>query len=158
MKPLMLFAIVVLVAIVIVVSFGLQLEPSAPIEFASDAAANVLYVCPGTSAFFDNFANNLQPVHHILIIVLFAVIMLLAFSWGWALYQNLLNDSFKRDTFKKPWRLTKWTFCCAVIALLFVMTPNYFRSVQVDGLNGEYVLCEYNSPNARAVPAESVHN
>lgn len=158
MKPLMLFAIVVLVAIVIVVSFGLQLEPSAPIEFASDAAANVLYVCPGTSAFFDNFANNLQPVHHILIIVLFAVIMLLAFSWGWALYQNLLTDSFKRETFKKPWQLTKITFWAAIIVTIFVMTPNYFRTVHVDGTVTEWVLCDADTPGARAVRADAVHN
>lgn len=154
----MLFAIVVLVAIVIVVSFGLQLEPSAPIEFASDAAANVLYVCPGTSAFFDNFANNLQPVHHILIIVLFAVIMLLAFSWGWALYQNLLTDSFKRETFKKPWQLTKITFWAAIIVTIFVMTPNYFRTVHVDGTVTEWVLCDADTPGARAVRADAVHN
>lgn len=158
MKPLMLFAIVCLVAIVVVVSFGLQLAPNAPIALSPESAANALYICPTTSAFWDGFASALTPFHKYLTIALFATVMLLMFSWGWALYQNLLADSFKRDSFKKPWQMTKFTFWVAVIVTLFVMTPNYFRSVTVDGLDGQYVLCESNTPGARAVRADAVHN
>lgn len=153
----MLFAIVALVAIVIVVSFGLQLSPNAPIALAPDSAANALYVCPTDSAFWDGFSAGIKPFSQYLIIGLFAVIMLLAFSWGWALYQNLLSDSFKRDSFKKPWQLTKMTFWTTVIVLLFVMTPNYFRTVTIDGQAGEYVLCDSNTPGARAVRSDAVH-
>ena len=124
MKPLMLFAIVALVSIVIAVSFGMQIIPT----------------------------------EHYLVMALFFAIMVLAFSWGWALYQNLLTDSFKRDSFKKPWQMTKWLFWASVIVLLFVMTPNYFRTVHVDGMPGEYVLCDSFSGNATAVPANTVHN
>lgn len=158
MKPLMLFAIVALVSIIIVVSFGLQLMPNAPIALTAESAANALYICPTTSAFWDAFATALVPFHRYFIIGLFFVVMLLMFSWGWALYQNLLSDSFKRDSFKKPWQMTKFTFWVSVIVLLFVMTPNYYRSVTVDGLNGRYVLCESNTPGARAVRADAVHN
>lgn len=158
MKPLMMFAIVALVAIIVVVSFGLQLAPNAPIALSDGAGANALYICPTTNSFWDSFAQALAPFQHVLIIALFAVIMLLMFSWGWALYQNLLSDSFKRDTFKKPWQLTKWVFWCAVIVLLFAVTPNYFRTVTVDGLDGVYVLCESDTPGAQAVRAETVHN
>lgn len=158
MKPLMLFAIVALVAIVIVTSFGLQLAPTPPIALSPESAANALYICPTDSTFWDGFATALVPFHRYLIIGLFAVIMLLAFSWGWALYQNLLSDSFKRESFKNPWGLTKLTFWAAVIITLFVMTPNHFRSVRVDGLNGQYVLCESDTPGAVAVRADAVHN
>lgn len=154
----MLFAIVALVSIIIVVSFGLQLAPNAPILLSPETAADALYICPVTSTFWDAFATALMPFHRYLIIALFFVVMLLAFSWGWALYQNLLNDSFKRESFQKPWQMTKFTFWVSIIILLFVMTPNYFRSVTVDGLNGQYVLCESDTPGARAVRADAVHN
>lgn len=158
MKPLMLFAIVSLVSIVVVVSFGLQLAPNAAIMLSPESAVNALYICPTTSMFWDGFAKALIPFHRYLIMGLFFVSMLLLFSWGWALYQNLLSDSFKRDSFKNPWQMTKFTFWVSVIILLFVMTPNYYRTVKVDGLNGEYVLCESNTPGARAVRADAVHN
>lgn len=157
MKPLMLFAIIMLVSIVVVVSFGLQLSPNAPIALSPESAANALYICPTTSPFWDGFAQALISFHRYLVIGLFFVVMLLMFSWGWALYQNLLSDSFKRDSFKKPWQMTKFTFWVSVIVLLFVMTPNYYRTVKVDGLSGEYVLCESDSPGARAVRADAVH-
>ena len=157
MKPTMLFAIVALVAIILASSFGLQLAPNEPIAIAPDMVANVLYVCPGASVFWDGFSTALQPFTRYLIIALFFVIMLLLFSWWWALYQNLLSDSFKRDSFKKPWQLTKLTFWAAVIVAIFVMTPNYFRSVHVDGAPGEWVLCDSNTPGARAVRADAVH-
>lgn len=157
MKPLMLFAIIMLVSIVVVVSFGLQLSPNAPIALSPESAANALYICPTTSPFWDGFAQALIPFHRYLVIGLFFVVMLLMFSWGWALYQNLLSDSFKRDSFKNPWQMTKFTFWVSVIVLLFVMTPNYYRTVKVDGLSGEYVLCESDSPGARAVRADAVH-
>lgn len=158
MKPLMLFAIVALVSIIIVTSFDLQLAPNAAIMLSPETAADALYICPTTSAFWDGFASALSYFKQYMIIILFFVVMLLAFSWGWALYQNLLNDSFKRESFQTPWQMTKFTFWVSVIALLFVMTPNHFRSVTVDGLSGQYVLCESDTPGARAVRADAVHN
>ncbi len=158
MKPLMLFAIIALVSIVIVVSFDMQLAPNAAIMLSPDSAANALYICPKTDAFWDGFAAAMLPFHKYLMIGFFFVVMLLMFSWGWALYQNLLSDSFKKESFQKPWQLTKFTFWVSVIALLFIMTPNYYRSVKVDGLTGEYVLCEGDTPGAAAVRADAVHN
>ena len=158
MKPLMLFAIIALVSIIIVTSFDLQLAPNAAIMLASDSAANALYICPTNSAFWDGFATALLPFHKFLIIGLFFVVMLLMFSWGWALYQNLLSDSFKRESFQKPWQLTKFTFWASIIVLLFAVTPNHYRRVTVDGLQGQYVLCESDTPGAKAVKADAVHN
>ncbi len=158
MKPTMLFAIVALVAIVMVSSFDLQLAPNDALNIASDMVANVLYVCPAASTFWDGFASALRPFSHYFIIALFFVIMLLMFSWGWALYQNLLTDSFKRDSFKKPWQMTKMLFWASVIITIFVMTPNYFRSVHINGAPGEWVLCESDTPGARAVSADAVQH
>ena len=156
MKPTMLFAIVALTAIVLVSSFGLQLAPNDAIVVAPDVVGNVLYVCPGASTFWDGFSAALQPFQRYMIIGLFFVLMLLLFSWGWALYQNLLSDSFKRDSFKKPWQLTKWLFWVCVIVTIFVMTPNYFRSVHIGNTPGEWVLCDSDTPGARAVYADTV--
>jgi len=158
MKPTMLFAIVALTAIIIVSSFGLQLAPNDAIQVAPDVAANTLYICPVTSSFWDGFAAALRPFSQYMLIGLFFVIILLLFSWGWALYQNLLQDSFKRDSFAKPWQMTKFLFWVCVIVLMFAVTPNYFRTVHVDGLAGEWGLCEDSSPNARAVRADAIHN
>ena len=154
----MLFAILALVSIVMVVSFDLQLAPNAAIVLSPENVGNALYICPAESSFWDAFAKSLLPFHRQMIIALFFIIMLLAFSWGWALYQNLLSDSFKRESFQTPWKLTKFMFWVSVIVWLFAMTPNYFKTVSVDGLSGQYVLCEVDTPGARAVRADSVHN
>jgi hypothetical protein len=73
------------------------------------------------------------------------------------MYQNLLKDKFVRDAFKKPWAATKMLFWALVVVLLLVKTPNYFRTVHVDGTNTNWVLCESNTPGARAVRADAVH-
>ena len=87
---------------------------------------------------------------------LFAL-MLLIVVWAWAMYQNLLKDKFNRDSFKTPWAMTKALFWAVVIILLMIKTPNYFRTVYVRGDNTAYVLCENNTPGARAVRADAVY-
>lgn len=156
MKPTMLFAIVVLTAIVLITSFGLQLAPSEVVQVPAAAVENALYVCPVESATWDAVALALRPFTRYIIIGFFFAAMLLMFSWGWALYQNLLKDSFKRESFKNPWAFTKMWFWCGVIVLLAAMTPNHFRTVHITGAAGEWVLCENNTPGARAVRADAV--
>ena len=82
--------------------------------------------------------------------------MILFFSWGWALYQNLLKDEFKRDSFKNPWAMTKIAFWAGVIVLLVLMTPNHFRKVRYGARPEAYVLCESDTPGAHAGLAEKV--
>lgn len=156
MKQTMVFAILALVAIVIVSSFGLQFMPSAPVEIPVSAVGHELYVCPMASASWDAVSSGLRPFARYITIGFFFVVMILMFNWGWALYQNLLSDSFKRESFSKPWAFTKMTFWAGVIILLAVMTPNHFRSVHINGAAGEYVLCERDTPGARAVLADAV--
>ena len=79
------------------------------------------------------------------------------FGWGWQLYQNMLSDKFKRDSFKNIWGYTKLAFWAGVIVLLIVATPNSFRRVEITGAGNNWVLCDGNTPGARAVRADAVH-
>ncbi|MDO5012637.1 MAG: hypothetical protein Q4E56_03955 [Pseudomonadota bacterium] len=158
MKPTMLFAIVMLTAIVLITSFDLQFGASTPIAVPESMAANVLYVCPVASGTWDAVARALMPFTRSITIGFLFAAMILMFSWGWALYQNLLKDSFKRESFKNPWAFTKMWFWAGVIVLMAALTPNHFREVHLTGSTSSYVLCDNNTPGARAVRASAVHN
>ena len=157
MKPTMLFVVVLLTSIILMTVFNINLSTTTHIPLASDVAANALYVCPATSNTWDMLAAGLSQFKKPLIIGFFFAVILLCFSWGWAMYQNLLKDKFVRDAFKTPWGLTKMLFWFFVIVLLLLKTPNYFRLVEVTSTNTNWVLCEDNTPGARAVREEAVH-
>lgn len=157
MKPTMLFAIVLLTAIILMTSFDIQLSPTQPLVVAPEAAPTTLYVCPAASKTWDMLAQAFGQFTRPLIIGFFFAVILLCFSWAWAMYQNLLKDKFVRDAFKTPWAATKLLFWAVVILSMLAFTPNYFRSVRVDGTNGNWVLCENNTPGARAVRSDTVH-
>lgn len=154
----MLFAIVMLTAIVLITSFDLQFGASTPVAVPESMAANVLYVCPVASGTWDAVARALMPFTRSITIGFLFAAMILMFSWGWALYQNLLKDSFKRESFKNPWAFTKMWFWAGVIILIMALTPNHFREVHLTGSTSSYVLCDNNTPGARAVRASAVHN
>lgn len=158
MKPTMLFAIVMLTAIVLITSFDLQFGASTPVAVPESMAANVLYVCPVASGTWDAVARALMPFTRSITIGFLFAAMILMFSWGWALYQNLLKDSFKRESFKNPWAFTKMWFWAGVIILIMALTPNHFREVHLTGRTSSYVLCDNNTPGASAVRASAVHN
>lgn len=156
MKQTMMFAIIALTAIVLMSSFGLQLDHSPAIEIPASAMGHALYVCPAASATWDSFAHAIHPfVRYIIIGFSFAAILLM-FTWGWALYQNLLKDKFDKSVFKNPWAFTKIWFWAVVIVVLVIMTPNYFRTVHITGATGQWVLCDSNTPGAAAVRADAV--
>ena len=156
MKPTMMFAIIMATAIIMMSAFDLTLAPTKAIELAPEAAANALYVCPATNETWDMLADGFSQFNKPLFIgFLFALIILL-FTWLWALYQNLLKDKFVRDAFKTPWAFTKLMFWAVIIVLMLVNTPNHYRSVRVSGTNTDWVLCESNTPGAMAVRETSV--
>ena len=157
MKPTMLFAIMAMISIVLMAGFGLTLGPSDAIRLSTQNAANALYVCPADSGAWASVAGNIHPFARVVSIVFIFCIVLLIFSWSWALYQNLLKDKFNRDSFKQPWGYTKMLFWAGVIALMLFYTPNHFRSVRVTGLQGDWVLCQNNTPGTQAVRASAVH-
>ncbi|MDE6478443.1 MAG: hypothetical protein K2L95_01895 [Alphaproteobacteria bacterium] len=156
MKPMMLFSIVLLTAIVLASSFGLQIMPVTPTVLPDDAAGMALFVCPTDSSTWTMVATALRPMVRFISMAFFFGFMMLLFSWGWALYQNLLKDSFKQDAFQKPWALTKFMFWAGMIVLLLVATPNHYRAVHVVGASGEWVLCDDGMPGAIPVWANNV--
>ena len=100
----MLFSIVALTMIVIATSFGLQISNTEAIQIPANLVGQELYVCPAADSMWDTISQMLHPFINYISIAFFFVVMLLAFNWGWALYQNLLSDSFKRESFSKPWQ------------------------------------------------------
>ena len=154
----MLFAIVMITAIIIIVGFGLQLEHTIPIELSPAQAAHAIYVCPAESTTWDSVARGMRAINRYAIFGFFGAAVVLMFVWGWRLYQNLLEDKFTRTSFTKVWQLTKFLFWAGVIVLIMAKTPNHFRSVHIDNADGNWVLCDYNTPGARAVRDTAVHS
>ncbi len=158
MKQTMIWAIMAVAAIIIMSSFNLHLFPAAtPIPVPESAAGTALYVCPVASSTWDNIARGMGMFSTQIIIGFIFVLMLILAVWGWAMYQNLLNDKFDRKSFSNPWSYTKMAFWAGVVVLILMMTPNHFRRVTISGASGEWVLCENNTPDARAVRASAVH-
>ena len=157
MKPVMLYAIIAVAAIAIVASFGFQLGQTEMPQMSESLASNILFVCPGNNLTWDSIAFGMTPFMRYVIGGVFFTAVLLLFGWGWQLYQNLLSDKFKRDSFKNIWGFTKIWFWALVIVMLIFYTPNRFRRVEITGAEGNWVLCEGNDPAARAVQANAVH-
>ncbi len=158
MKPIMLLAIIALTTIVIASSFGLQISPNEAIKIPTDLIGQELYVCPASNSIWTEVSNALRPFIRSITIGFFFIVMLLMFLWGWALYQNLLSDEFKKNSFSNPWKFTKFTFWASVVVALLAFTPNHFRTVHVKGDDRQWVLCDSNSSNVMAVKAEAVYN
>ena len=156
MKPSMILAIVLLTAIVLMTSFDLALMPTKPIQLSEQMAAGALFVCPVESSVWDTISNAMKLfLTPIKIGFLFATIVLI-FVWAWAMYQNLLKDKFVRDAFKNPWAYTKLLFWAGIVMIMLIMTPNHFRTVHLINHPGEWILCEDNTPGAKAVHANMV--
>ena len=157
MKPVMLYAIIALAAIAIVASFGFQLGSTEMPQMSAETASNILFVCPMENATWVSISLGLHPFMRYIVGGFFFAAVLLLFGWGWQLYQNLLSDKFKRDSFKNIWGFTKIWFWAVVIVTLLIYTPNKFRRVELAGAPGNWVLCDGNTPGAQAVRAGAVH-
>lgn len=157
MKPTMMFAVIMVTAIVVMVSFNISLAPNAPIILNDTVAPNALFVCPVTDSIWTQIAAGIGRFARPLKIALFFSIMILIAVWLWALYQNLLKDKFDRGAYKNPWAFTKLLFWASIIVFMLIRTPDSFRIVHLDGNNGTWVLCDNNTPGAKAVHADKVH-
>ena len=157
MKPTMLFAIILMTSIALMSAFNITLSPTEPINLAADVAQNALYVCPVKDSVWTTIANAMSNFKRPMTIGFFFALTLLCFAWAWALYQNLLKDKFVRDAYKTPWSATKLLFWATVIISMITFTPDYYRTVHITGARGDWVLCENNTPGARAVNANAVH-
>lgn len=158
MNKSMTFAVILLTVIILMTAFDFSLDGSAPIQVAESVIGDTLFVCPAKSGFWDSMAAGFGGFSRYLLIGFFFALIVLLFMWGWALYQNLLKDEFKKDMFSTPWTYTKMLFWAAIVLLLVINTPNHYRSVQVAGRSGEWVLCENTSADAVPVRADLVHS
>jgi len=165
MKKGLLYSIVALAAIVIVASFNMQLGNAPTQTVPESMAGNVLYVCQASDSSWDSVASALRVFSNYIIAGFFFCLVLLAFGWGWQLYQNLLSDKFKRDSFKNIWAFTKWWFWLLAVTMLILFTPNAFRRVSITGAGDNWVMCNasdmcnVSDPNChnRIVRADAVH-
>ena len=157
-NPGLLFTVSLLAIIVLAASFNMNFGGNAPVHLPAGVSPDsVLYVCPtGGAGGFLQFSVALHAVGKYAYLFFAFMVLVLAFSWGWALYQNLLKDKFSADAYKNPWGLTKGVFWMAVVFFVLFMTPNYFRRVEVRGHGSDWVFCENTSAGARAVKPGAV--
>lgn len=149
-KPGLLFSVYALALIILASVFKFSLPGAKESAANAKNVANHLFVCPMASNTWDQIAHMLSMAENYIVYFVWFVIIVLMFSWGWALYQNLLKDKFKADAYKRSWEITKILFWAAIICVVLVKTPNYFRP-QVSVNSTHWVLCENTSENARAV-------
>ncbi len=152
MKKPMVSSIVFFTIVLLMASFGFTLNDTPPIVLPESVRGKALFVCPAESSFWDAMAAGFGHFTHYILIGFFFAMIVLAFVWGWAMYQNLLQDKFKREDFAKPWAFTKMLFWAAVALILILHTPNHYRRVDIRGATGQWVICESSSTGARAVP------
>lgn len=157
MKKGLLLSIVALAAIIIVAGFHMQIGNVTPPTVHESMVGKVLYVCPSISTTWDSIAFGLRPFVNYVIAAFFFALVLLMFGWGWQLYQNLIADKFKRESFKNIWGFTKIWFWGLIIAMLILITPNAFRRVEVTSAGDNWVMCEATDTGARMVRADAVH-
>ncbi len=156
-KPGLLFTVSLLAIIIVAASFDMNLGGNAPIRLPAGVNPDsVLYVCPIGDGAWVQFSSALHMVGRYVSLFFAFMVIILVFSWGWGLYQNLLKDKFSADAYKNPWSLTKIVFWMAVIFFVLFKTPDYFRSVEVRGHGTNWTLCENTSAGARAIRPKNV--
>lgn len=157
MKKSMVSVITFLTIIVLMAAFDFSLGPDTVINIPADMQGRALFICPAESSLWASLATGFGQFYKYITIGFFFAAIILAFVWGWALYQNLLKDSFKREDFSTPWAFTKLLFWAGVIMILIFNTPNKYREVSVTNKPGDWVLCENSSADAVAVNTNLVH-
>jgi len=158
-KPGLLFAVCVLAAIILAAAFKMGIGGNEVAHLRSGINPdNVLYVCPIANHSWDTFSRAMTIGHKTIYIAFAFFLIILLFSWAWALYQNLLKDKFSADVYKNPWGLTKIFFWAIVICTVLTMTPNHFRAVKIgkNSTTANWVLCESSSEGARPVNPKAI--
>ena len=156
-KPGLLFSVVVFTIIMVAASFHLGLGSDGAVKLPGNINPDtVLYVCPAGNSAWIQVSESLRLLSKFAPLFFSFVIIVLLFSWGWALYQNLLKDKFSDDVYKNPWGITKVIFWMMVCFTILIMTPNHYRQVNVRGHGNDWVLCESDSKDAHATIYKNV--
>ena len=159
-KPGLLFAVCVLALIILAAVFKLHLTPvsESPVMHLKDPATHI-FVCPMANETWDSVSQMFTMGKRFVSMGIVFIVVILLFSWGWALYQNLLKDKFVADAYKDSWGLTKIVFWFSVVLVILTMTPNYFRpkiSGRSNGKEINWVLCDQQAEHARALPLSKI--
>ena len=155
-KSLLLFWVLLGIAIIIMSVNNFQLRPVAPATLPDSARATALFVCPAADVQFDNAAANLGRFQRALSIIFMFIVLLWVAITGWVMYQALLKDKYDDKSFELPKFLGKFLLFSFIVATIVLKTPNHFRSVFVKGSVEKWVLCESNSPGAKAVKKDAL--
>ena len=156
-KPGLLLAVSLLAIIVLAVSFNMNLGGNTMVKLSANAdPSNALYVCDASSTVWDQIRTSMGLLKKYAVLLFCFAGIVLFFSWGWALYQNLLKDKFSEDAYTNSWEITKIIFWLIVAFTVLFMTPNHFRRVELRGHGDNWVLCDNTSDGARAVNFRAV--
>ncbi len=161
-KPGLLYSVYALAVVILMTVFHLSLpepENSVVQSVKNVDITNRLFVCPMSNETWDLISGLLESAKTYIYMGGTFIVIVLLFSWGWALYQNLLKDKFSADVYKTPWLITKITFWIIVICFVLLMTPNYFRTkvpVRSKGQLTDWVLCEQNSEHAQSIKIKKI--
>lgn len=156
-KPGLLFAVSLFAIIILAASFNMNLGGNAPIKLREGINPdNVLYICSAANETWNNISHSMHMLEKYASLFFSFAGIVLFFSWGWALYQNLLKDKFNDEAYKTPWELTKATFWIIIAFTVIFVTPNHYRNVNVRGHGDGYVLCENTSDGARPVNYKAI--
>ena len=158
-KPGLVFAVCAFAMIILAAALHMDFGGAGAVKLREGVDPNnVLYVCKITESGWTTFAETLTMVKRYLSAGFIFAFIILAFSWAWALYQNMVKDKFNENAYKTPWGMTKIFFWAMVACIILSVTPNHFRTVRVHlkGRVVDMVLCEKNSENAIPVNPKAI--
>jgi hypothetical protein len=144
------------IAVITVSSNRFQLRPGKPAQVPEAQLASALFACPAADKQFDSMAATIKKYRGGMAITYSALVLLWIFLIAWVLYQALVKDKFDEKDWSLPIWLGKFLAFLPVIWVISNYSPNNFRNVSINGTNADWVLCERDSPGARAVRAASV--
>lgn len=158
-KPGLLLAVSLFAIIILAASFNMNLGGNSPVALREGVNPdNVLYVCDAANETWNNISKSMHMLEKYASLFFSFAGIVLFFSWGWALYQNLLKDKFNEDAYKNSWELTKAVFWIIIAFTIIFATPNHYRNVNIRGHGDGYVLCENTSDGARPVNYRAVNS
>ena len=156
-KPGLLIAVSIFAIIILSVAFNMNFGGGSPVKLPEGVNPDsVLYVCPIASNTWDHLSESLHFMSKYASFFFSFVGIVLFFSWGWALYQNLLKDKFNEEAYKNSWAITKVMFWLIIAFTVLIVTPNHYRRVDVRGHGSDWVLCDSTSENAQPVKYKGV--
>ncbi|MCL1786209.1 MAG: hypothetical protein FWG39_03620 [Alphaproteobacteria bacterium] len=162
MKPAMLFSVIAIIVIVILTAFSvvpgewLGVGPVAHNLGPSVDLGIVLYVCPVQSGAFDELSRSFLMFREQIKMFFMGLLLFLALAIGWAFYQNLIKDKFDYNSWRFAISFAKTLFWGAIIVVILMYSPNFFKTVGVRGAGSKYVLCERDTPGSRPVRQDAV--